>query len=98
MDENIQPAEGILDLVEKPLYILDVAHVGFDDQGAAAQFLDLGGGLFSGCETDKRMRGALSANLLCRRQSVGERLQHGNLAAVRELVERLSADVKRISG
>ena len=48
MDEDIQPAKFLFHFVEETVQVVQVAHVRLDQQGAAAQFLDLGGGLFGG--------------------------------------------------
>ncbi|MBV6464977.1 MAG: hypothetical protein PGMFKBFP_00243 [Anaerolineales bacterium] len=62
MDENVQPAEFLFRGVEQFVDPVNFAHVRFDEEGAASQFLDLAHGLFGGGavaeEVDDHVRAA----------------------------------------
>jgi len=47
MNEDVESAEGLLDLVEEVVQGVQIAHVRFDEQGTAAKRLDFMDGFFS---------------------------------------------------
>ena len=55
MDENIQTVEFLFHLIEQPVDIVEVAHVGFDEQGAPSKFFHFAGSLFGGCTVAEKI-------------------------------------------